>query len=656
MSKLSPPAPRRNNSRNWRLAVAMVLIDAAVNGASAQIAFQDVSATAGFSNAASETWGAAWGDLDGDHYPDLFSSNHRERATLFRNNQNGTFTDVSKQVDLSKTPGWTGGRADVDTHGAVWGDVNNDGQEDLFESVSSSVDHLWINNGGKLTLSTIAYGVDKLRRRATRQTLFVDYNGDGLLDLASIGLRYPSFSPQLSNGTFGSGNGVDAPMACTSDGEWGHLADINDSQGLEVICGPRIATYPKVNTIAGGVLADATAQYPQIGPINDAVTLDYDGDLRPDMFLVRGSERPSDAYQYSPLGLEAQFITAANKLKYITFQTTGVLTVTASLRAGKIANDPLFEGDPQYIDVGSGQWSPTSLSFQLDPADPNNAGIATGSPGINIGYFSDTGTWKISQGNNLYNYSYVQVSSTAPITGLTFVGASGSDKGYPPYLLHNTTTGLVQMTNMGLNDKMRCQSAAGGDFDNDMHEDIFLACTGGAHNTANRLFRNNGDGTFSEIAGAGGAAGVVGSAVADHAGTSESVVTADYDLDGFLDLLVTNGDNMRPLYIGGPKQLFHNQGNGNTWIEFDLVGTTSNRDGIGSRVYVTAGGVTQYREQNGGYHRWSQNFMRVHAGLAANTQADATVVWPDGTSTTYPALEANHVYQLKQDGTSQQIH
>ena len=190
-----------------------------------------------------------------------------------------------------------------------------------------------------------------------------------------------------------------------------------------------------------------------------------------------------------------------------------------------------------------------------------------------------------------------------------------------------------------------------------MHEDLFLACTGGAHNIANRLFRNNGNGTFTEIPNAGGAAGLVGAAVAEHAGTSESVVVADYDLDGFLDLLVTNGDNMRPLNLGGPKQLFHNLGNSNSWVEFDLVGTTSNRDGIGSKVYVTAGGVTQYREQNGGYHRWSQNFMRVHVGLATNTMVDTTtVVWPDSTSTTYTGLAADHIYQLKQDGTYTQIH
>src|SRR3974390_2900415 len=103
--------------RLWAMTLAVVIIDAVVTCAAGQIAFQDVSVAAGFANTATETWGASWGDLDGDHYPDLFSSNHRMRATLFHNNQDGTFTDVSQQVDVSKTPGWTGGRSDVDTHG-----------------------------------------------------------------------------------------------------------------------------------------------------------------------------------------------------------------------------------------------------------------------------------------------------------------------------------------------------------------------------------------------------------------------------------------------------------------------------------------------------------------------------------------------------------
>ena len=155
-----------------------------------------------------------------------------------------------------------------------------------------------------------------------------------------------------------------------------------------------------------------------------------------------------------------------------------------------------------------------------------------------------------------------------------------------------------------------------GDFDNDMYVDLFLTCGTGASNTADILYRNHGDGTFVAVPNAGGAAGPVGSDVGSGAGTADSVVTADYDVDGFLDLFVTNGMNLRPLYYGGPNKLFHNNGNGNHWIELDLVATKSERDATGARIYATAGGVTQLRVQNGAYHRWSQDFKRSHFGLA----------------------------------------
>ena len=217
--------------------------------------------------------------------------------------------------------------------------------------------------------------------------------------------------------------------------------------------------------------------------------------------------------------------------------------------------------------------------------------------------------------------------------------------------MRNTFQGLAPVTSAGFGEELRCQSAVSGDFDNDMDEDLFLACTGGARNLPNRLFRTTATARLRRSANAGGAAGSVGAAVASQAGTSESAVTADYDLDGFLDLLVTNGNNMRPVYLGGPKQLFRNKGNDNHWLQLDLVGTVSNRDAVGAKVYVKSGGVTQYREQNGGYHRWSQNFTRVHFGLKGNTRADVTVVWPNGASRTYSGLSADQLYRVRQDGT-----
>ena len=270
------------------------------------------------------------------------------RATLYHNNRDGTFTDNSWIVDASHTPGWTGGRSDVDTHGATWVDIDNDGDEDLIEGVSSNDDVLHINNGGILTDQSIAHGIDKISNYGTlgtRQIVFFDYDNDGLLDLASMSLYTPALYKQKPDGTFGPPQA----MACGDDGEWGHLADINPSPGFELVCSQRKGTYPKVNAFQNGVVSDVSAQFPASNPVNDAVELDYNGDLRPDLFLVRSSEKPSDAYQYDATHFETQMITAANKTKYVKFKTTGQITLTVSTRGGSSTPD----GDPRYIVIGS---------------------------------------------------------------------------------------------------------------------------------------------------------------------------------------------------------------------------------------------------------------------------------------------------------------
>jgi hypothetical protein len=102
--------------------------------------------------------------------------------------------------------------------------------------------------------------------------------------------------------------------------------------------------------------------------------------------------------------------------------------------------------------------------------------------------------------------------------------------------------------------------------------------------------------------------------------------------------------NLQPLRYGGDTQLFRNTGNANSWLEFDLVGVASNRDAIGAKILVSSGGVTQYREQNGGYHRWSQNYSRIHVGLGVNDHADISVQWPSGAVDTFTNVVANAIY------------
>jgi hypothetical protein len=79
------------------------------------------------------------------------------------------------------------------------------------------------------------------------------------------------------------------------------------------------------------------------------------------------------------------------------------------------------------------------------------------------------------------------------------------------------------------------------------------------------------------------------------------------------------------------------------------VGTKSNRGGIGARVELTAGGVTQVRIQDGGVHHRGQNHSRLHFGLAKNQRADrVTVRWPSGTTQELGDVSAGRVMQIRE--------
>ena len=211
------------------------------------------------------------------------------------------------------------------------------------------------------------------------------------------------------------------------------------------------------------------------------------------------------------------------------------------------------------------------------------------------------------------------------------------------YLLMNNGERLVNMSEAaGINAvDAKGVSVVAGDFDNDMDVDIYVLTGNQAKNTPNLLYQNQGDGAFVLLEDAGGAAGT-------NKGFADTVTVADYDRDGFLDLFTTNGFDY-PVSVKGPNQLFRNQGNSNNWIELNLQGVTSNADGIGARVYVTAGGVTQLREQNSGMHKWAQNSSVLHFGLGNHEAIDEIVIeWPDGSVQSLNNIQANQRLNVPQ--------
>ncbi len=177
-----------------------------------------------------------------------------------------------------------------------------------------------------------------------------------------------------------------------------------------------------------------------------------------------------------------------------------------------------------------------------------------------------------------------------------------------------------------------------GDFDNDTDLDMLVLDrnTGGI----DYLLENDGSGSFSAVP-------FPQLAVTQLLPRPEhrSISVVDYNNDGSLDLFETSSEN-DPTY-----RLLENEGNTNSWLGVELVGTTSNRDGIGAMVYVTANGVTQVRHQHGGLHFRAQDDKRLHFGLGGNDTVDEIrVVWPGGQEQTFTDVDASQRIQIEEGG------
>ena len=116
----------------------------------------------------------------------------------------------------------------------------------------------------------------------------------------------------------------------------------------------------------------------------------------------------------------------------------------------------------------------------------------------------------------------------------------------------------------------------------------------------------------------------------------------DFDNDGDLDILVSNNGQR-------PQLLRNDGGNANHWLQTLLIGTKSNRDGVGARVKVTAGDLVLHHEKKGGMSYESAQDPRLHFGLGNRTQVDAVeVLWPSGGQTRVANIKADQIVTIKE--------
>ncbi len=162
------------------------------------------------------------------------------------------------------------------------------------------------------------------------------------------------------------------------------------------------------------------------------------------------------------------------------------------------------------------------------------------------------------------------------------------------------------------------------DFDHDADLDVAVANghivhnvdlwgKGVAYKQPNQVFENLGGGRFVEAREAG----------LEAVRASRGLATGDLDGDGDLDLAITNSNDRAEVY----ENLTEAPG----WLAVDLAGSGANCFGIGARLDVAAGGITQWREVRTASSYLSQNALAAHFGLGAAPAADLAVRWPGGT-------------------------
>jgi hypothetical protein len=489
--------------------------------------------------------GCAFLDYDRDGWQDILLINgtdwpgHKKRHStlrLYRNNGNGTFTDVTVSAGL-----------DVEMYGmgVAVGDYNNDGYPDILITCVGQ-NRLFRNTGkGTFVDVTASSGLGK-REGFSTSAMWFDYDRDGLLDLFVC--NYVKWSPE--HDVFCSLDGKHKSY-CTPEAYRGATCWLFHNRGN--------GTFEDV-TAASGIFDSSSKS------LGVALFENNEGnhDFWPDL-LVANDTQPNKLYRNQHNG---------------TFKDAAVEAGLAFSSEGKAR-------------AGMG----------VDVGDFDNSG----QPGVAITNFDN-------EMIGLYRMSGKSFEDIAPQAGVGM--ASRNSLGFGCAFLDANLDGWLDL------------AVANGHID----ETVRNIRGNVGYAQPPQLFLNSGKGNFRDVA-----AEVGGDFNQPKVG--RGLGFADFDRDGDLDLLLTTNN--------GPAYLYRNdQLNGNRSIRFRLVGTKSNRDGIGAIVRVGAGGVTQSRMVKGGSSYLSQSELPVTFGLEKRDRIERVVIdWPSGRTEEYKNLAAGRCYE-----------